>query len=293
MARSLFIRIFNHLKTVFLARGIFYMLIAAFAFSWMNLLAKYLNDFHPLQVVFFRAVGTFIFIFPYMIYKKVSIIGKNVFWLSFRGVLSFASLALFFIVIQRIPLGSAVALRYTAPIFSVLFAYFLLKEKIKNWQWIAFIISAIGAFVMKGVDFRIDTLSFVLIIVSSILVGAVFAIVRYLGSREHFLTIINYFMVFSIVGSLFFIQHWRMPIGQEWSWVCGIGTLGLVGQVFLTRSFQLAETNTVAPIKYMELVYALLFGYFLFDETYDFWPVIGMSLVVLGLLLNIWVRRKG
>lgn len=276
-----------------MAKGIIYMLIAAFAFSWMNLLAKYLNDFHPLQVVFFRAVGTFIFIFPYMLYKKVSIIGKNVFWLSFRGVLSFTSLALFFIVIQRIPLGSAVALRYTAPIFSVLFAYFLLKERVKAWQWIAFVISAIGAFVMKGVDFRIDTFSFVLIIVSSVLVGGVFAIVRYLGSREHFLTIINYFMVFSIIGSLFFVQHWRTPVGQEWYWVCGIGTLGLVGQVFLTRSFQLAETNTVAPIKYMELVYALIFGYFLFDETYGFWPVVGMSLVVLGLLLNVWVKRKG
>ena len=47
------------------------MLIAAFAFAWMNLMAKYLQGFHPLQVVFFRAFGTFIFIFPYMIYKKV------------------------------------------------------------------------------------------------------------------------------------------------------------------------------------------------------------------------------
>ncbi len=275
-----------------MGRGIVYMLIAAFAFAWMNLLAKYLDAFHPLQVVFFRAFGTFIFIFPYMIYKRVSIKGTNVFWLSLRGVLSFISLALFFMVIQRIPLGSAVALRYTAPIFSVVFAYFFLKEKVKTWQWVAFIISLIGAFVMKGVDFRIDTLSFVLILLSSLLVGGVFTIVRYLGSREHYLTIINYFMVFSIVGSLFFVQHWRMPIGQEWWWVCSIGVLGLVGQVFLTRAFQLADTSTVAPIKYMELVYALLFGFFLFGESYGVWPVIGMCLVVLGMLLNVWIKQR-
>jgi len=179
------------------------MFIAAFAFSWMNLLAKYLNGFHPLQVVFFRAVGTFIFIFPYMFIKKISIIGKNVFWLSLRGFFSFISLALFFMVIQRIPLGSAVALRYTAPIFSVIFAYLILKEKVKLWQWISLLISVLGAFIMKGVDFRIDSLSFVLIIASSLLVGGVFTIIRYLGSREHYLTIINYFMVFAIVGSLF------------------------------------------------------------------------------------------
>jgi len=100
-------------------------------------------------------------------------------------------------------------------------------------------------------------------------------------------------MVFSIVGSLFFVQHWRLPIGQEWYWVCSIGLLGLIGQVFFTLAFKLAETNTVAPIKYMELVYALIFGYFFLNETYGLLPIVGMSLVVFGLLLNVWIKRKG
>jgi len=269
------------------------MLIATFAFAWMNILAKYLNDFHPLQVVFFRAMGTFIFIFPYMLYKRISIVGKHVGWLSLRGLLSFVSLAMFFMVIQRIPLGSAVALRYTAPIFSIIFAYFLLKEHIKLWQWISILISIIGAFLMKGVDFRIDTLSFMLILVSSVLVGAVFAIIRYLGSREHHLTIINYFMVFAIAGSFLFINHWRMPLGVEWYWVAGIGVLGLIGQIFLTRAFQLAETSIVAPLKYMELIYALIFGFVLFGESYTLFPILGMILVVLGMLLNVYIKRKG
>ena len=279
-------------QIISLIRGVLYMLIAAFAFTWMNLLAKYLENFHPLQVVFFRCIGTFIFIFPYMLLKKVSIKGNNVFWLSTRGILSFASLALYFLVIQRIPLGSAVALRYTAPLFSALFALLFLKERVKFWQWIALVISVTGAFTLKGLDLRIDTLSFILILLSSILVGGVFTIVRYLGSREHFLTIINYFMVFSIIGSLFFINQWRMPQGIEWWYVCGIGIFGLFGQVFLTRSFQLADTATVAPIKYMELVFALLLGYFLFNETYSTGPIIGMSVLIFGMLLNVWIKRK-
>ncbi|WP_262627046.1 DMT family transporter [Winogradskyella tangerina] len=272
-------------------KGIIYMLIAAFAFAWMNLMAKYLQDFHPMQVVFFRAFGTFVFIFPYMIVKKIPIIGKNYRWLSVRGVLSFVSLALFFTVVQRIPLGSAVALRYTAPIFSVVLAYFFLKEKVKFWQWISLIIAVVGAFIMKGLDLRIDTYSFILIMLSALLVGAVFVIVRYLGNKEHFLTIINYFMVFSIVGSLFFLNHWRMPLGDEWIWIGLIGTLGLVGQVFFTKSFQMAETSLVAPLKYMELVYALIFGYVLFGETYSVWSIFGMILVVVGMLLNIAAKR--
>ena len=268
------------------------MLIAAFAFAWMNLMAKYLQDFHPMQVVFFRAFGTFIFIFPYMIRKKIPIIGKNYRWLTVRGILSFVSLGLFFTVVQRIPLGSAVALRYTAPIFSVILAYFFLKERVRFWQWISLIIAIVGAFIMKGLDLRIDSYSFIMIMLSALFVGAVFVIVRYLGSKEHHLTIINYFMVFSIVGSLFFINQWRLPIGVEWVWISLIGTLGLVGQVFFTKSFQMAETSLVAPIKYMELVYALLFGFLLFGETYGVWPIFGMILVVFGMLLNIAAKRN-
>lgn len=274
-------------------KGVIYMLIAAFAFAWMNLLAKYLENFHPLQVVFFRCIGTFVFIFPFMVVKKIPIRGTNTFWLTSRGILSFASLALYFVVIQRIPLGSAVALRYTAPVFSAVFALYFLKEKIKTWQWVALAISVVGAFILKGVDLRIDTLSFILIILSSILVGAVFTIVRYLGSREHYLTIINYFMVISLLGSLFFVHKFRMPLGIEWWYVSGIGIFGLFGQLFLTRSFQLADTATVAPIKYMELVYALILGFFIFNETYTFWPLFGMSILIFGMVLNVWVKRKG
>ncbi len=269
------------------------MLIATFAFAWMNLLAKYLSDFHPVQVVFFRAFGTFVFIFPYMLYKRVPILGKHIGWLSLRGFLSFSSLVMFFIVVQRIPLGSAVALRYTAPIFSLILASLFLKEYIKPWQWIGVSIAIGGAFIMKASDFRIDVLSFILIVVSSVFVGGVFAIIRYLSSREHYLTIINYFMVFSIVGSVFFISNWRMPLGVEWYWVTSIGILGLIGQVFLTKAFQLAETSMVAPLKYMELVYALIFGFFLLDEKYTLLPLLGMLLVVFGMLLNVYVKRKG
>ncbi|WP_299767546.1 hypothetical protein [uncultured Dokdonia sp.] len=42
----------------------------------------------------------------------------------------------------------------------------------------------------------------------------------------------------------------------------------------------------------MELVYALLFGFFLFDESYTFWPIVGMILVVFGMLLNVWIKSR-
>ena len=121
---------------------------------------------------------------------------------------------------------------------------------------------------------RIDLISFIAIMISAITVGMVFVLVRYLSIRENFLTIINYFMICSIILSLFFVQEWRMPLSHEWGSVIGIGILGLIGQVFMTKAFQTEETSVLAPFKYMELVWALIMGYFIFHETYGSseWP---------------------
>lgn len=276
----------------YLLRGILYILISTFAFAWMNLLARYLSDLHPLQVVFFRAFGTFVILFPYMLYKKVSILGTHRAWLTIRGVVGFLSIALFFWVIQRIPLGSAISIRYVAPAFSVLLAVIFLKEKVKIWQWIGLLLAIVGVFVLKGSDMRIDGLSFVLIMVSAVLLGIVFTMLRYLGSKEHFLTIINYFMVACMLGSLAFLHKWQMPTDNEWIWLGTIGLFGLVGQVFMTKAFQEAETNVIAPFKYMELLYALLLGSIFLEETYAYYALIGMSLIVVGMILNVMIVKK-
>ncbi len=257
----------------------------------MNLLARYLSEMHPLQVVFFRALGTFAFIFPYMLYKRIPIIGKEVFWLSVRGIIGFISLAAFFMVIQRIPLGSAISIRYIGPAFSVILAVIFLKEKVKPLQWFCLFIAIVGVFILKGADLRIDEGSFLLALLSAVLVGAVFTLVRYLGPKEHALTIINYFMVTSIIGSLFFINNWRMPEGNEWTWVILIGIFGLVGQVFMTRAFQLADTNTIAPFKYMELIYALGLGLIFLDEDHSYIALLGMLLIIIGMVLNVYAKN--
>ena len=258
----------------------------------MNLLARYLSELHPLQVVFFRALGTFVFIFPYMLYKRIPILGTHRVWLTIRGVVGFLSLAAFFIVVQRIPLGSAISIRYIAPAVSVILAVLFLKEKVNLWQWISLAIALLGVFILKGTDMRIDELSFFLVLLSAVLVGAVFTMIRYLGPKEHYLTIINYFMVISILGSLFFINQWRMPNSTEWLWVGCIGIFGLIGQIFMTRAFQEAETNTIAPFKYMELVYALLLGWLLLDETHGYIALFGMALIIVGMVLNVSIIKR-
>jgi len=275
-----------------ISKGIFFILIATFAFAIMNATAKELSNFHPMQVVFFRAIGTFIFIFPTMLIRKIPIIGNNPKLLFLRGLVGVVSLSTFFMALQKIPLGSAISIRYLGPIFGVVMAAYFLKEKVKGIQWLSLIIAFSGVIVLKGFDPRIDSASLGLLLISALFVGMVFVMIRYLTDKEHYLTIINYFMVVTIIVSLFFVNLWRIPIKNEWHSVLGIGILGLIGQVFMTRAFQTEDTSVLAPFKYMELVWALILGYFLFDETYSWAPFFGISLIIIGMLLNVYSKNK-
>lgn len=274
------------------SKGIIYILIATLSFAMMNYVAKLLTVFHPLQVVFFRAIGTFILIFPFMVYYKVPIIGTHRKHLIWRAVAGSLSLAAFFVALQRIPMGSAISIRYLGPIFGAILAFIYLKEKITRLQWFSFFIAFSGVLVLKGFDVRIDILSLILILFSAFAVGVVFMLLRYLGDKEHHLTIINYFMVASIIISLFFIPYWRMPLGQEWITVISIGIFGMIGQVFMTKAFQYEEASVLAPFKYMELIYALLIGYWFLEETYTLLPLFGILLILIGMILNVYSKNK-
>lgn len=270
-----------------LSKGIIYIMLATFAFAFMNLLAKALSDFHPMQVVFFRAFGTFALMMPYMLVKKVSILGANKRLLLARAMFGMTSLILFFVAVQRIPLGSAISIRYLGPIFGAGLSIVYLKEKINKWQWLSFFIAFCGVLLLKGFDLRIDYLSFIMLLLSAMLVGVVFVLVRRLTSTEHHLTIINYFMSICVLVSICFVSKFRLPIGVEWWYAVTIGIFGLLGQVFMTLGFKHEEASVLAPFKYLELVYAMGMGFLFFGETYTVLPLVGISLIVFGMIMNV------
>ena len=275
-----------------ITKGISYIILATLAFSIMNVMVKNLSELHPMQVVFFRSFGSLIFILPYMLSRKISIKGNHPKLLLLRGIVGVISMATFFIVLQRIPLGSAISIRYLGPIFGAIFASYFLKER-TNWlQKLSFAIAFAGVLVLKGFDIRIDYLSLGLILISALFVGIVFVLIRHLGTREHHLTIINYFMVISSLTGLMFVNYWRIPFIHELPSVIGIGILGLIGQIFMTKAFQTEETSVLAPFKYMELVWALGLGFIFFGETYSWLPFSGILLIIAGMILNVYEKNK-
>jgi drug/metabolite transporter (DMT)-like permease len=269
------------------------MLISTFAFACMNSMVKYLADVSTYQIVFFRSIGSLFFTFGFLLRNKIPIIGKNNTLLISRAIVGSTSMLLFFMSVKYLSIGTAVSLRYVAPIFAAIFAVFLLKEKIKLLQWIFFLISLFGVFVLKGFDNQLNTVGLILVLLASVLSGLVYVIISKIGKSEHPIVIVNYFMVFAtILGGVLSINNWVTPKGYEWSFLMSLGVFGYLGQVYMTKAFQSASTNIVAPIKYFEVIYTATIGVFLFGEIYTFYSFLGISLIIGGLILNIWYKSK-
>ena len=273
--------------------AIFYMIFSVIAFSLMNAVVKGLNDFNAYQIVFFRSIGTLLFTVPLIIKAKIPMLGTNRKLLFLRGLFGVISLTFFFQSLNYLSLGTAVSLRYVSPIFGAIFALFFLKEKIKPIQWVLFLIAFIGVVIIKGFGADVNSLGVIFAILSAVFLGLIFIVIRKIGDRENPLVIINYFMVFAFVfGGIMSINYWKTPDLTEWLLLLSLGLFGYVGQLYMTKALQASETNVIAPLKYLEVIFMIIIGAFWFDEIYNLWTLLGVFLIMFGLLYNIYLKRK-
>jgi drug/metabolite transporter (DMT)-like permease len=276
-----------------LQKAILFMIISTVSFTVMNATVKYLEEYSSYELVFFRSIGTF-FICLYLLRKmKIPLLGNQRKLLLLRAVAGGVSMYGFFIAIKLIPFGSAVTIRYLAPIFAALFAVWFLKEKIRRLQWLFFFMSFMGVALLKGFDLRINIEGLASAIFAALGTGVVFVVIRKIGNRDHPLVVVFYFMVVTMLsGGILSLFDWKTPIGWEWAILLSMGIFGFLGQYFMTLALQMVDTSKIAPLKYTEAVFALLVGWLWFDESYTAVSAIGILLIIAGMVLNVVVRSE-
>lgn len=269
------------------------MLLSIVAFTGMNAFVKYLSVLSPFQIVFFRALGTLILCLVLLRIKGISLASNNLGLLLSRGIVGTISLVLFFMAVKEIPFGSAVSLRYLSPIFAGVLAVTWLKERITLWQWACFLLAFSGVLILKGFDSRITPIGLLYILSSAFFSGMVYVLIRKIGLREHYLVIITFFMFCATaIGGILSLFSWQTPRANDWWILASLGVFGFFGQLFMTRAYQIASVGTIAPVKYLESVFALFIGWVWFGEVYSLWSLAGIVLVVAGMVLSVFRKPK-
>ncbi|WP_289847749.1 DMT family transporter [Arenibacter algicola] len=273
-------------------KAVLFMVISTFSFALMNVSVKYLARIPTFQIVFFRCFGSFVLATTFILVKGIPIFGNKRRLMLLRAGLGLTAMSLFFLSLKYLNVGTAVSLRYIAPIFAAIFAVFLLREKLKNIQWVFFLTAFAGVLVLKGFDGNINTTGLTLILTASVFSGMVYVVIRKIGVSDHPAVVVNYFMfVGTVIGGLLAIAVWVRPMGYEWVFLLLLGVFGFMGQLYMTKAFQIAKTNLVAPLKYIEVIFTISIGVLWFSEAYTIYSFIGLFMIISALVLNTLVKK--
>lgn len=264
------------------------MMLSTFFYALLNLCVKKLSHIPSLELIFFRSTISFVFCISMLLYQGQSIFGNHKKWLLIRGFAGVMALWTYFSTIQKMPLASAVTIQYLSPVFTAMLAFFILKEKMGRGQWVYFLLSLLGVFLMKGFDERIPLLYVGIGIASALFSALAYNAVRKLNTSEHPLVIILYFpMVALPITGLYSWFNWVAPVGIEWFYALAMGIFTQLGQFYMTKAIQTEALANITYLNYLGILYAFLLGYVFFDESFHTLVIVGMLLVMSGVFLNL------
>ena len=276
--------------------GVKYMLIASFTFAVMGAFAKLASqEMSSLEVVFFRNIFG-VALIGLSIYKKpMTHTGGKPFLLLFRGTMGFLALLAYFYNIAHIPLGDAVTFSKTAPIFTAIFAWFFLNEKLPLKGWLAVFMGFGGILLITQPSTVGFTKYDLLGIFSGIGAALAYTSVRELRNFYDTRAIVLSFTLVGTIGPifLFFISSYFhmpsldfmlgefvLPKGISWVYVIGLGVLGTLSQYFMTKAYGETKAAIVGTVSYTNIIFAIIVGLFLGDELPNLTTACGICLIV-------------
>ena len=268
--------------------GFLYMFMSICAFSIMDVIVKWSVDYPIGQVLFFR--GFFGIIFYFFVIPKERL---HNFYQTRRAGLHFLrcssgliALVSIFIALRELPLATVVSISFAAPIFTTILSIFLLSEKVGIFRWLAVLVGFAGILIITEPGISELNIYYLFPIVFCLGLSYVAITIRQLSSTEPVWLISFYFSLSITLLSLFTIpQGWVMPSLNHLLLLSLIGIFGGVANLWLSQSYKYSEVSLVTPLKYLALVFAIIFGYFIWGEIPTIKTLIGAFLVIISTLI--------
>jgi drug/metabolite transporter (DMT)-like permease len=254
----------------------------------MDILVKWSQDYPTGEVLFFR--GFFGLIPTYFLIPRDKLLSfykterkLEHFLRCFAGMIALVAIV---IALRELPLAVVVSLSYAAPLFITVLSIFLLSEKVGIFRWLAVLIGFIGVIIIAEPGFKGMNYLYFLPLIFCIGMAFVTITIRKLSTTEPIWLISIFFTItISIAGLVTIPMGWIMPNFQDFILLALIGVTGGSANLFLTQSYKLSEVSLVAPLKYLALIFAIIFGYLIWNEVPTVKTLIGSFLVILASLI--------
>ena len=260
------------------------MVLAVISVTLMSAQAKLIGiDYDPIQIAFIRAIIVMILLSP-IIYKLggVKFLKTNKPFLHFfRSIAGVIGNILFFYSFQRLPIADVTVISMAVPIFSSILALIILNEIIGWRRWTAIMFGFLGVIIALDPSINMKFAS-ITALLATLMWSITIIFLRILGSTEHPIKTVFYFMFVSFLATLFFQPFvWKNPSLDIWFLLIGLSICAFFTQTLMTYALQKAEASIVSPFNYTGIIWAIIFDLLIWNVL----PV--KSTIIGGLIITI------
>lgn len=270
------------------------LVLAAFSFSVMALFTRMTGARLPsLEIVFVRSLMTLLF-------TGVLIRRARVDWrggphkrlLVLRGLAGATALTCFFYSLTHLPLAESMVIQFSSPVFTAPLAAFFLKEQASPRVVVAIALGLSGVLLIArpeslfgGASAGISPFVVTLAVMGAVMMSCAHVLVRRLAAVEHELVIIFYFPLVAVPATLVaVVPIWVWPSAWDWLLLLGVSAAAQAGQIYLTRGMRQVSAAPASVILYLQILFAIVFGFAFLGEIPDAWTIGGSLLILFGTL---------
>ena len=263
--------------------GAMWMIFAACMLATISLLVRHISgELHPFEIAFFRNLGQFLCMVPWVMAAGLGILKTKRVWAHVRrSGFGLCAMLTWFWVVTQMPIAEATAISFSAPLFTTAGAALFLGEKVGPRRWAATLVGFIGVLMIIRPGFQEIGLPQVLALVSAILIAAAMlsnkSLVRTEMPNVMVVWMGGLMSIFSLPPAL---AVWEWPQGWVWMWLIALGLVATIAHLAINRAFASSDASFVAPFGFAQIPFVALVGYIIYAEMPDAWTWAGAFVIM-------------
>ena len=259
------------------------MVAGGLLFVAVTVLVRHLgSDLPAVEAAFIRYLIGVLLLLPMIWRMQWRSIGRSGLKLYLvRGIAHGIAVMLWFFAMARIPLAEVTAIGFSTPIFTAVGAILIFHEQVRIRRMLAILAGFIGTLVILRPGFQTIEIGSLAQLVAAFFFAGSFLFAKRLTkteSSEDILVMLTIFCTLALLPGA--IYYWREPTLAEVGWLALVAIFATAGHYAITRAIACAPLTVTQPLSFLQLVWAVLFGYWLFDEVPDNWVIIGALIIV-------------
>ena len=265
-------------------KGICFIVLAAAGFSLMSVFVRLAGPLPVMQKVFFRNLVAAAVAFLMLRRSGEPFrIGKgNRMAVFLRSLIGMLGIIANFWAIDHLPIADSTMLNKMSPFFAILMSLFILGERPVKRDWLCLLVALSGAALVIKPGLGLTSLPALVGLFGGFCAGTAYTFVRKAGQGGvKGPVIILSFSIFSCVTVLpFMLAQYESMGARQLAFLLLSGCAAALGQLGITLAYTYAPAKEISVYDYIQVVFAALFGFLLFQELPDLLSVLGYILII-------------